>query len=166
MTIKDTIASCLIIALGTILALHFTLFWLYGGVFIHESNKVILTIETAMSAAIIVFGMERLVASAISSQPRRSISSHRAPAKRYAARPAASTALVADSRATLPGYAAAIAVTSAASPLLGGDTPDEYNCTQATSDSTECGSPLMVRLPQTEHEPTVDTGSAPSLTPR
>jgi hypothetical protein len=57
MTVKNTIASCLIIALGAILVLHFALFWIYGGVFIHESNKVILTVETVMSVAIIGFGM-------------------------------------------------------------------------------------------------------------
>ncbi|MFC1847787.1 hypothetical protein ACFLXV_00535, partial [Chloroflexota bacterium] len=64
MTVKDVIASCLIIALGTILALHFALFWLYGGVFIHESNTVILAIETVMSLAIFAFGIERLASSA------------------------------------------------------------------------------------------------------
>ncbi len=63
MTIKDTIASCLIIALGAILALHFALFWLYGGVFIHESNKVILSVETLMSVSILCFGVERLISS-------------------------------------------------------------------------------------------------------
>ena len=63
MKFKDIIAYCLVIALGIILALHFILFWIYGGVFIHESNKIILTIETVMSAAILIFGVERLISS-------------------------------------------------------------------------------------------------------
>ena len=64
MTVKDIIASCLVIALGIILALHFAFFWIYGGVFIYESNKVILSIETGMSATILVFGIERLISAA------------------------------------------------------------------------------------------------------
>lgn len=73
MTVKDVIASILVIALGVILALHFILFWAYGGVFIHESNKIILSIETVMSVAILVFGFERFVSTA------RSIAGRRAP---------------------------------------------------------------------------------------
>jgi hypothetical protein len=64
MTAKDVIASCLVIALGIILVLHFALFWVYGGVYIYESNKVILLLETIMSIAILGFGVERLLASA------------------------------------------------------------------------------------------------------
>jgi len=71
MTAKDAIASCLVISLGTILALHFALFWLYGGVFIHESNRAILAIETVMSIAIFIFGIERLVSSANSKRRER-----------------------------------------------------------------------------------------------
>lgn len=63
MTLKEVIASCLVIALGIILIVHFTLFWVYGGVFIYESNKIILTLETVMSVAIIGFGFERLLSS-------------------------------------------------------------------------------------------------------
>lgn len=61
MTLKDVIASSLVIALGIILIVHFTLFWIYGGVFIYESNKIILALETAMSITIIGFGFERLI---------------------------------------------------------------------------------------------------------
>ncbi|MBE0480346.1 MAG: hypothetical protein IBX68_05140 [Dehalococcoidia bacterium] len=60
MTLKNAIASCLIIALGVILALHFALFWIYGGVFISESNKTVLLIETIMSLGILAFGIEYL----------------------------------------------------------------------------------------------------------
>jgi hypothetical protein len=60
MTLKEVIASSLVIALGIILIIHFALFWIYGGVFIYESNKVILALETLMSIAIIGFGFERL----------------------------------------------------------------------------------------------------------
>ena len=68
MGLKATLASCLVIALGLILAIHFTLFWMYGGVFIYESNKVLLSIETAMSFTIVGFGMERLINSTIRRQ--------------------------------------------------------------------------------------------------
>ncbi len=61
MTIKDIVASCLVIALGIILVLHFALFWMYGGVYIYESNKVVLLVETVMSIAILGFGVERLL---------------------------------------------------------------------------------------------------------
>lgn len=61
MTLKDILASSLVIALGVILIIHFVLFWMYGGVFIYENNKVILTLETLMSITIVLFGIERLV---------------------------------------------------------------------------------------------------------
>ena len=61
MTLKEVISSSLVIALGLILIMHFTLFWIYGGVFIYESNKVILALETLMSITIIGFGFERLI---------------------------------------------------------------------------------------------------------
>ena len=64
MTIKDVIASCLVISLGIILVMHFILFWIYGGVFIYENNKIILLGETIMSVAIIGFGIERLLTTA------------------------------------------------------------------------------------------------------
>ncbi len=47
--------------MGVILAVNFVLFWLYGGLFIHESNRAILLMETALSVAIIGLGTERLV---------------------------------------------------------------------------------------------------------
>ena len=61
MTLKEVMASCLVIALGVILIIHFALFWIYGGVFIYENNKVILALETLMSITIIGFGFERLL---------------------------------------------------------------------------------------------------------
>jgi len=64
MSIKEIVAPCLVIALGIILVIHFALFWMYGGVYIYESNKVILLLETVMSIAILGFGVERLLASA------------------------------------------------------------------------------------------------------
>lgn len=64
MTLKDVIAYCLVISLGLILAVHFALFWIYGGVFIYENNKVVLALETIMSLAILCFGLERLIHSA------------------------------------------------------------------------------------------------------
>lgn len=62
MELKEVIASCLVICLGLILAIHFALFWIYdGGVLIYENSKVILSIETVMSIAILCFGIERLI---------------------------------------------------------------------------------------------------------
>ncbi|MEE8471226.1 MAG: hypothetical protein V3S51_07850 [Dehalococcoidia bacterium] len=63
MTLKDVLASSLVVALGIILIIHFAMFWIYGGVFIYESNKVVLTLETLMSISIIAFGIERLISS-------------------------------------------------------------------------------------------------------
>jgi len=65
MGLKTALASCLVIALGLILPVHFILFWMYGGVFIHESNKLLLLIETIVSFTIIGFGMERLINSTL-----------------------------------------------------------------------------------------------------
>ena len=65
MTLKEIMAYCLVLALGLILIIHFTLFWLYGGVFIYEHNKIILTLETLMSVGIIGFGIERLISASI-----------------------------------------------------------------------------------------------------
>jgi hypothetical protein len=61
MSIKDVVAYCLVVALGIILTAHFTLFWIYGALFICESNSIILAIETAMGVAILAFGLERLL---------------------------------------------------------------------------------------------------------
>lgn len=61
MKIKDVIAYCLVISLGIILAMHFVLFWIFGGVFIYEDNKAVLLLETIMSVAILGFGIERLL---------------------------------------------------------------------------------------------------------
>ena len=49
----------LIIAFGVILLIHFSLFWIYGGVWIFESNKIVRGIETAMAVLIIAFGFNR-----------------------------------------------------------------------------------------------------------
>jgi hypothetical protein len=61
MTLKNVLASSLVIALGLILIVNFSLFWMYGGVFIYEDNKIILVMETLMSVTIICFGVERLI---------------------------------------------------------------------------------------------------------
>ena len=65
MELKAALASCLVLASGLILAVHFILIWLYGGVFIHEGKKLLLLIETIMSFAIVGFGMERLINSTL-----------------------------------------------------------------------------------------------------
>ena len=66
MKIKAALASYLVIAFGVILAVHFTLLWMHGGVFIYESNKTVLLIESIMSFAIVGFGIERLINAAFS----------------------------------------------------------------------------------------------------
>jgi hypothetical protein len=63
MALKNVLAASLVIALGIILIIHFSLFWMYGGVFIYESNKITLVLETLMSVTIIFFGIERLISS-------------------------------------------------------------------------------------------------------
>ncbi len=60
--VKDVIAYCLVIAFGIVLISNFALFWIFGHVQIQETNRVILSLETAMSVLIIAFGLERLVA--------------------------------------------------------------------------------------------------------
>jgi hypothetical protein len=65
MTLKEIMAYCLVVALGLILIIHFTLFWIYGGVFIYEHNKIILALETLMSIGIIGFGIERLISTSV-----------------------------------------------------------------------------------------------------
>jgi len=52
--------DCLIIAFGVILLIHFALFWIYGGVYIFEQNKVVLGFETAMAVLIIAWGINRV----------------------------------------------------------------------------------------------------------
>ena len=82
MTLKDVLASSLVIALGIILIVHFTLFWIYGGVFIYESNKIILALETAMSITIIGFGFERLISTSTKKYIRKAPAVSNAKAKK------------------------------------------------------------------------------------
>lgn len=161
MTVKDTIASCLIIALGAILVLHFALFWLYGGVFIHESNRVILTVETVMSVAILGFGIERLASSMISKQSRRATSSQSSPRDQSIPVPV-SPAMTHESLAASAGYAAATAVAAPGSLHFSSQSSSADSHTHGVYDSTESGSGILVRLTQMEHEATVDTGSTVS----
>jgi hypothetical protein len=166
MSVKDTIASCLIIALGAILALHFALFWLYGGVFIHESNKIILTVETVMSAAILVFGVERLASSANPGRQRpvsRSATTmHRASVVRGTASPAS----LKYCQAHTPGCTAATEIAGTAGLLLSSTTSAEGNTTEAVRHSAESDSGVLVRLTPMEHEPTMDTGMVSPTTPQ
>lgn len=62
-TLKRTISSILVLALGIILAYHFVLFWIQGHVIIAEPNKVALFLETLLSFGIIAFGIERVLRS-------------------------------------------------------------------------------------------------------
>jgi hypothetical protein len=70
MTLKEIMAYCLVVALGLILIIHFVLFWMYGGVFIYEHNKIILALETIMSIGIIGFGIERLISTSLGKESK------------------------------------------------------------------------------------------------
>ena len=56
---REFLGDSLIIALGVILAIHFTALWFVDGLLIYENNQVIKGIETAGSYFIIFFGFER-----------------------------------------------------------------------------------------------------------
>ena len=58
---REIIGDALIIALFVLLALNFTLFWLWGGYYFYENNRVILIVETVMTAGIGIIGIERLI---------------------------------------------------------------------------------------------------------
>lgn len=53
----ELIDYCLVIALGIILVVNLSLFWLRGEVRIYEHNRVVLGLETALGVAIICFGL-------------------------------------------------------------------------------------------------------------
>lgn len=55
---QDILPHFLILAFGTILIIHLIIFWIKGGVFIYEDNKAILTLETIMGVAILVYGLK------------------------------------------------------------------------------------------------------------
>jgi hypothetical protein len=164
MSVKDTIASCLIISLGAILALHFALFWLYGGVFIHESNKIILTVETVMSAAILGFGVERLASSANSGRRRPVSRSPRTVHMASAAEGTVSPASLKYYQAHTPGCTAATDIAGTTSLLLGSNTLAEGSPTEVVCHSTESDRGVLVRLTPMEYEPTMDTGMVSSTT--
>ena len=146
MTLKDIIAYCLVIALGIILALHFVLFWIYGGVFIYESNKIILSIETAMSAAILIFGIERLVNSANAKEKRNApiitdgqIQERTSPG--YTAIPGL---LHEDRRAVMPTITTASGIQTKTTLSIGGDTRYMESFTFDMPNSTEDSSNTLV----------------------
>ena len=62
MKIKEFLGNCAIIFCGVFSLFIFVLFWVFGGrIWIGEKNKIILTLETAIAAAIIVLGIDRFV---------------------------------------------------------------------------------------------------------
>ena len=154
MTLKDIIAYCLVIALGIILALHFAFFWIYGGVFIHESNKIILSIETAMSAAILIFGIERLINSVNSNNKRKaSIATrsriHERSSPGYAALPGL---LHGDRKAVMPTITTASGIQTKTTLSIGGDTRYIDSFTFEMPNSTEDSSNTLVHLSNREQE--------------
>ena len=157
MTVKDVIASCLIIALGTILALHFALFWLYGGVFIHESNTVILTIETVMSLAIFVFGIERLASSARLEHNRRPSTVVRALTKAQYATEYITSPLLPQGmgQKSITAVTAATMIPAPTALRIESDARCMDECTYRTSNDTGDFSDLFVHSANGDHEPTV-----------
>lgn len=61
MSIRRVIANALVIAFGLLLIFHFAMIWIYGEVFIYETNKVILALETVMGIAILYLGFNQLL---------------------------------------------------------------------------------------------------------
>ena len=57
---RELIADTIVIAAGIILLIHFALFWVYGGLWVYESNRPLLALETAMAVGIIALGIDRL----------------------------------------------------------------------------------------------------------
>ena len=145
MSLKDAIASCLVIALGIILAVHFAMFWIYGGVFIHESNTIILIIETAMSIAIVGFGLERLItyANASSRKRRPATETHRVSHPVSTSHTVSHAGLRPSERPQVPATAtASTALTGNALPLLGSNqwhlrNGDSLTATSAASEISD-----------------------------
>jgi len=152
MPIKQIVASCLVIALGIILAVHFALFWVHGGVYIYESNKVILLLETVMSIAILGFGVERLLTSANERYKggdldfSRKLGEGQAPTE-HATSP---SFLQAGKRAATPTATAATMMPGITTLLIDSSADYMENCTFKMSD----------RTPDTEREPTAHTEAA------
>jgi hypothetical protein len=155
MTLRDTIASCLVIALGAILALNFAFFWLYGGVFIYESNKVVLSIETAMSVAIFGFGIERLLCSANKKHKREAST-----ISLSKAREDVSTEYIASlgdfqmvRKAAIPnGTMATLIPPKTITMLVDSDSRYTENCTFKMSNSTEDSGHVIVHTTDTDRD--------------
>jgi hypothetical protein len=59
---KEILGDALLIAFFIILAVNFSLIWLWGGEYrIYEHNKAILITETIMTVGIGIIGIERLI---------------------------------------------------------------------------------------------------------
>jgi hypothetical protein len=162
MALRDVIAYCLVIALGIILALHFALFWLYGGVFIYESNKIVLVVETAMSVAILGFGFERLAKSTGAGSKRRGPApSTKGPQHRSLRAHAAATSIL--RQATQPFFEAAstASTTTPADTALLIDSDARYSGNEAshTAISAQGDSGVSVRLLDSQMESTAHTNA-------
>jgi len=156
MTLRDIIASCLVIALGAILALNFAFFWLYGGVFIYESNKVILSIETAMSLAIFGFGIERLIFSA--NKKHKTEASTTSLSEMQEDVSTEYTAALGDlqivRKAGVPDGTMATLIPSKTTMLIESDSRYTENCIFKMSNSTEDSDNVIVHTTDTDSEHT------------
>jgi hypothetical protein len=154
MTLRDIIASCLVIALGVILALNFAFFWLYGGVFIYESNKAVLSIETAMSVAIFGFGIERLLCSANKKHEREASTISLSEAQEdISSEYIASTGdLQIVRKAAIPNGTMATLIPPKTTILIDSDSRYTENCTFKMSNSTEYSGHVIVHMTDTDHD--------------
>ncbi len=59
--VKEVLGDILLLVLGSWLLFHFVMFWLYGWVFVGESSKPWLAVETTMALLVIVLGFDRLI---------------------------------------------------------------------------------------------------------
>lgn len=152
MTLKNVIASSLVIALGAILILHFILFWMYGGVFIYESNKVILSIETVMSLAIFSFGVERLLNSATESYKRETPATSPDKGQVYTEHVTSPSFLRASENATTSTNTAATTTPRITALLTESGTDHTENTCFEMPNCTQAAGIILIPTPDAEHE--------------
>ena len=58
---KDLVADILLMVFGGWLLFHFVMFWQYGWVFVGESCRPWLAVETTLAVVVIALGIDRLL---------------------------------------------------------------------------------------------------------
>lgn len=59
--LREVCGASLVIALGIILAVHFSLIWIHGTIVVQEPSRVILTLESIMTLWILSLGVRRMI---------------------------------------------------------------------------------------------------------